>query len=193
MPAIMEGLVESCNIKLQYHFFSLKRFYDAVEKGDKAQLQFIIKGMERFDKNLIYSQYPVLTIKLNLYWYQDSENVAANVNLSSLENQSVVVMRGFHYAGLTQRLKRQFKNIEFIEVDSVTSAFKMLSSKRAKFVLQYERIVQDYIDKSGKKSLLHNVHKKNLNSLDYFISVHRSVDHAEEILNCLSMAHQQLE
>lgn len=202
---IMDQLVKSCNFQLNYHFLSFKRFYDAVEKGDKSQIQFIAKGIERFEGNLLYSEQPVITIKLNLYWYQEDDDIRTEFSLSDLQNQSVLLMRGYHYAGLTERLKRQMKSIDFIEVDSVDSAFKMLSGHRARFLLQYQRIVDVYINKpsinksgmnkSGNRAIDEfsgKIQSQNIKSIDYFISVHRSVDEAENVLACLSLAHRKL-
>lgn len=174
----MTDLTAACDYDVTLNYLSLNRFYSAVAKGDLSQVQVVPKGIEAFKDVLIYNDLPVATTVLNLYWNQTSDK-SQGYNLADLNNQSVVVIRGYQYAGLLNKLE-QNKSIDIIAVDNIKSAKTLLMKNRAKFALMYESM---FIE---NKMPNENFKSSTVSSVRYYLTVHKSLERAEEILKCLA-------
>ena len=181
---LMRDLADECGYEVDYNYLSFKRLYSAIESGNKSQVQFITKGIKRFDDVLVFSQAPITQIRLKLYWLNTQYRKNRVFSLNELKEKRVAVIRGYHYANTVTNLKTKFPSIEFIEVDFTISGIKMLTSERVDFFLDYERIVDATLSEKDKLKLKSNLVK----GVDYYISAHKSLRNAEEVVNCLGNA-----
>ncbi|TQV77320.1 hypothetical protein FLL45_05075 [Aliikangiella marina] len=184
LSELMIKSVSECNFDVNFSYLSLNRFYAAVAKGDKSQVQIIPKGIKQLDGLLIYSDFPVAVTALNMYWNK-SHATQKTYNLKDLSDQTVVVISGYQYAGLIQKL-REYPKLEIISVDNVKAAKTLLLKGRAKFALIYQSMFEQ--EKAFKNSFAFT----NLSTIEYFISAHKDLANKEEILACLADVHQRI-
>lgn len=137
---------------------------------------------------ILSSPVPVSEMILNLYSHQVQKQ---SLTKESLLGKKVVVMRGYGYGGLRSWLDHNQDKLVMIEVDSFSSAIRMLEANRADYALLY-----DVNFAAGEKELGRSAKAVNSYTLErvplYFHINSQQIPNAQQVMNQLMASYQSL-
>ena len=93
-----------------------------------------MKHVPQYEGKVLYSEQPVCYLHLRLYRLVGTPEIS---QLSQLQNQRLIVIRGYSYGGQLEPLKQRPQGIQWLDATDNHNALEMLTMHRADYLLTY--------------------------------------------------------
>lgn len=132
---IYEKIIENAGLEWEGQVMPAKRAISMLDSGLSNSA--ILVRNPIFDKNdnIMISPKPVSQLLLSVYGKGGLHNVQVKEDLAG---QKVVVMRGYGYGGFRSWLDKPKNKVELHEVDTFSSAIRMMEIGRVNYALLYD-------------------------------------------------------
>ncbi|HBD93556.1 MAG: hypothetical protein A2015_11065 [Spirochaetes bacterium GWF1_31_7] len=160
------------------------RLYSNILTG-KVAINIGIPSVPSLKDNILIGEYPFVNIVIKSYSIGDRPVVTEK---GQFAGKSIIVIRGYSYAGLITFLNDPNNKCTLNETDSHESALKMLQGGRGDYLLDYSApidVVLDTIKIDGLKST-------SLAIIPVFFIVSKAIPDAENLMKKINTAHQVL-
>ena len=175
---------EKAGYELYAVSYPAKRMAQKLINGE-ADLWLGATSIPLFKDNTVIGSEEIFQVRLNIYYRDEKEALSKTEDFSG---KSLIVMRGYSYGGLINYIKAPENKVTYYETDSHESAFKMLKSGRADYLLDYATPAQRIL----KTLLIPNLKSARFSSVSLKFVVSKKVDNAADLLNQLEDAYRSL-
>lgn len=181
---IMEKTLLHAKIKYRLNIYPTKRLYNNLKNGE-TDFFLGIKGSPEYDNHVLYSTTEISQIQLRVYATGDTPLPSTKEDLN---NNKVITLRGYSYAGLITYLTDPQNNISISTTSDHRSAFLMLKNNRANYVINYKHPSEAALKMLTIKDLKYT----NFYDVKIYFIVSKALPHAAEILRKLEQAYLEL-
>lgn len=170
---MIEEIMKNAGIEYKFVGYPAKRLYLNVAEG-KTPIWMGTKGVEEY-KDKVLSSTPVTQIHVNIYG-KNAENIPSNI--AELKDKSVILIFGYHYAGLLKDIKDPANGIIIAgEAKTHESGFKMLEAGRADYIIDYKEPGDATLSTLNLK-----YSSKELKTVDIFFHVSKLYSNPEALM-----------
>jgi len=156
--------------------YPIRRLYARIKSGE-THACICLRGRAILAEHAIVGDVPVGSIRVKLY-------AVGKVEVDTLWDvfgESIIMQQGYEYSGLRLALKKSRKQLRLINAISHKTAFSMLKSGRAKYVLDYDFAAISAMEAIGMTGA-HNIVVRD-NPL--YITVSKKAPEPEKLLELL--------
>ena len=184
---LLEQVVTRAGFKYSTQCLPTKRLYMSLANGE-IDLFMGLNENQKYKDRIIASEYPIKEIHLGLYALSQSILPSSQ---EDWDGKRFVVINGYEYSGLIVELEKleQQGKISIHRANSHKNAMKMLYSRRADLLLDYELAVKGTLDTYDSPELFH----QKISALGLHFLVSKKTPYAENVLKRLISAHQELQ
>ncbi len=138
--------------------------------------------------NVLTSKNPVSQMVLNAYHSDTNPQIKTKQRLIG---KRVIVMRGYGYGGIRKWLELKENNIELMEVNSFSSAIKMIEFNRADYALLYD--VNFSAGEIALKRKADGLIVSNITNVPLYLHLNKkTLSHPQKIMDDLMSSYQEL-
>lgn len=182
---LLTALLERNGLRYEFNFFPPNRFFHHYITGDLSHIQLMSKRSFTNDENILFDDYSAIALQVRVFWLAGTKPIES---IKELGNEKIVLVRGFLYGGTRAMLEQMQPSAAIVEVSSTEDAVKMLQLGRTSYILSYRGMPDHLIVDNVEKQL--NYYQVLNNPL--YITVHKSVEGADQLLQTLSFTLQQM-
>lgn len=182
---MLEKILTKAGIDYTIKGLPPKRLYLELSEGT-VHLWLGTKSVPEYEGKVLASPIPLTLIILELYSLKAKSEIPKT--LKDLQNTSVILIRGYAYAGNSNLLTDSSKNITIHITNTHESAFNMLLAGRAEYVLDYSQPAIDIM----KKKAISTVNSQSLSIVPAYLMVSTKVKDADKIMSKLMIAYSAL-
>ena len=169
----MHRLLQSAGVAYRMEGFPARRLYRNLAAGE-SQFWVGIKNVPEYEGKVIYSEQPIYSLHLRLYRLPGSPEIR---QLSALQTQRLIVIRGYSYGGLLEPLKQRPMGLQWKDANTNYKALEMLQLRRGDYLLSYAEPIEQLLQQRPQK-LEHEV----LQELPMYLVLSRTTPHAESLM-----------
>ncbi|MBL4909311.1 MAG: transporter substrate-binding domain-containing protein [Alteromonadaceae bacterium] len=162
----------------KYHIFALptNRLLYYLKHG-KIDLWLGINDQNEYQHTVLVGTKALTEINLNIY----SVNGKKIDLITDLNNNEIIVIRGYRYGGFLDVLQKTKNNITLFTTKSHKSAFAMLAHHRAPYLLAY----QHPADLALEQITIDNLTINHISTLPVFFIISKKTTNAAQVLTAL--------
>lgn len=172
-------LLQSAGLAYRMEGFPARRLYRNLAAGD-SQFWVGLKNVPEYQGKVLYSEQPIYNMHLRLYRLPGTPEVH---QLSALQTQRLIVIRGYSYGGLLEPLKQRPIGLQWEDASTHYKALEMLQLRRGDYLLSYAEPI-DQLLQQHPRTLEHEV----LQELPMYLVLSRATPHAEDLMTRLNQA-----
>lgn len=169
----MHRLLQSAGVAYRMEGFPARRLYRNLAAGE-SQFWVGIKNVPEYEGKVIYSEQPIYSLHLRLYRLPGSPEIR---QLSALQTQRLIVIRGYSYGGLLEPLKQRPMGLQWKDANTNYKALEMLQLRRGDYLLSYAEPIEQLLQQRPQ-TLEHEV----LQELPMYLVLSRTTPHAESLM-----------
>ena len=169
----MHRLLQSAGVAYRMEGFPARRLYRNLAAGE-SQFWVGIKNVPEYEGKVIYSEQPIYSLHLRLYRLPGSPEIR---QLSALQTQRLIVIRGYSYGGLLEPLKQRPMGLQWKDANTNYKALEMLQLRRGDYLLSYAEPIEQLLQQRPQR-LEHEV----LQELPMYLVLSRTTPHAESLM-----------
>lgn len=173
MTRLAEILMERAGIPWHAMPYPARRLMDNLKNGT-TNFSILVRASS-LQSSCIFSQEPVYTTKLNVYFIGDKPSVKSK---EELVGKRIITIRGYSYAGLLKFISDPANKIVNEEAGTHRAAFEMLKGNRADYLVDYESAASDILTELP----IENLHANPIDILEIFLVLSRSYPDAEKLM-----------
>ncbi len=182
---VMEKIATRAGFEYQVQGYPSRRLFKLLSEGE-VNFYVGIKGIETYDKDVLYSDMPVSEIRMTVFSTKTLDDIN---NIHSLKNKSVIVIAGFTYGGFRKDfLEKPENNVTLLEAIDHEAGLRMLNAHRADLMLHYWSPINAYLESYRVPGL----EMKAIQILDCYIIVPKKTPQAEAVMEALTKAYLTL-
>ena len=185
MLAPIDKLMREAGLRYRIDGYPAKRLYRNLASGE-SHFFIGIKGVPEYEGKVYLSPSPVNIIRLQLYRLPTTRPLAT---LPELAGKDLIVIRGYRYAGLLNKLQTLQPAIVLHPANDHKQALMMLKAGRGDYLLDYSLAV-DYTQRSLEEPITMEV--LMIKELPLFLLVSKKAPDAEALMARLNRALEQL-
>ena len=179
-------LLQSAKLPYQIEGFPARRLYRNLSEG-KSQFWIGVKHVPQYEGKVPYSEQPVCYLHLRLYRLVGTPEIS---QLSQLQNQRLIVIRGYSYGGQLEPLKQRPQGIQWLDATDNHNALEMLTMHRADYLLTYAEPIGEL--KAQYPDLFLELQHTPLENLPMYLVLNRQTPQAETLMKQLNQAAETL-
>lgn len=134
-------LLHSAGVAYHMEGFPARRLYRNLAAGE-SQFWIGVKHVPEYEGKVLYSEQPVYNLHLRLYHLPGTPAIQ---HLSALQNQRLIVIRGYSYGGLLEPLKRRPMGLQWKDANTNDKALEMLQLRRGDYLLSYAEPIEQLL------------------------------------------------
>lgn len=181
-------IVEQAGFKWDGAIIPAKRVMKALADGVYDSSILVKNPLLEQSGNILSSPVPVSELILNVYYHDMLPEPASD---AALLGKKVVVMRGYGYGGLRAWLDEPRNNITLFEIDSFSSAIRLIETGRADYALLYDVNFSAGEKELGRKA--EGIRSYNLQRVPLYIHLNKTqIANAEQVMAQLMTSYHQL-
>ncbi len=169
----MHRLLQSAGVAYRMEGFPARRLYRNLAAGE-SQFWVGIKNVPEYEGKVLYSEQPIYSLHLRLYRLPGSPEIR---QLSALQTQRLIVIRGYSYGGLLEPLKQRPMGLQWKDANTNYKALEMLQLRRGDYLLSYAEPIEQLLQQRPQR-LEHEV----LQELPMYLVLSRTTPHAESLM-----------
>ena len=169
----MHRLLQSAGLAYRMEGFPARRLYRNLAAGE-SQFWVGVKNVPEYEGKVLYSEQPVYSLHLRLYRLPGTPEIR---QLSALQTQRLIVIRGYSYGGLLEPLKQRPMGLQWKDANTNYKALEMLQLRRGDYLLSYAEPIEQLLQQRPQK-LEHEV----LQELPMYLVLSRAPPHAESLM-----------
>lgn len=169
----MHRLLQSAGLAYRMEGFPARRLYRNLAAGE-SQFWVGVKNVPEYEGKVLYSEQPVYSLHLRLYRLPGTPEIR---QLSALQTQRLIVIRGYSYGGLLEPLKQRPMGLQWKDANTNYKALEMLQLRRGDYLLSYAEPIEQLLQQRPQK-LEHEV----LQELPMYLVLSRTTPHAESLM-----------
>lgn len=173
MTRLAEVLMRRAGIPWHATRYPARRLFNNLRKGT-TNFSILVRASS-LRNSCIFSREPVYSTSLNLYSIGDKQPVGSR---QDLVGKKIITIRGYSYSGLLKFISAPENRIVNEVAGTHRAAFKMLSKKRADYLLDYESAADDILAKRPIK----NLRKTHMDKLDIFLVLSKKYPNCEKVM-----------
>ncbi len=163
--------------------FPARRLYRNLGAGE-SQFWIGLKNVPEYEGKVLYSEHPVHNLHLNLYRLAETPEVH---QLSELQTQRLIVIRGYSYGGLLEPLKQRPLGLQLLDACDNKKALEMLQLHRGDYLLSYAEPIDIQLQRSGSHpEQLATIQHTELQQLPMYLVLSRLTPQAELLMRELN-------
>lgn len=166
-------LLHSAGVSYRMEGFPARRLYRNLAAGD-SQFWVGVKNVPEYEGKVLYSEQPVYSLHLRLYRLPGTPELH---QLSALQNQRLIVIRGYSYGGLLEPLKQRPMGLQWKDANTNYKALEMLQLRRGDYLLSYAEPI-DQLLRRHPQLLAQEV----VQELPMYLVLSRTTPHAENLM-----------
>lgn len=180
----MQALLHEAHIPYQLEGFPPRRLYRNLANGT-SDFWIGVKQAPDYEGKVLYGDQPILTLHLQLYWLPEA---APLQSLEQLQEQKLIVIRGYSYGGRLEPLKDREIGLNLLAVESHYRALEILTLRRGDYLLNYAETVDEMLPQNHQITLQHTA----IAELPMYLIISRQTPEAEQLMARLNQATRQL-
>lgn len=169
----MHRLLQSAGVAYRMEGFPARRLYRNLAAGE-SQFWVGIKNVPEYEGKVLYSEQPIYSLHLRLYRLPGTPEIR---QLSALQTQRLIVIRGYSYGGLLEPLKQRPMGLQWKDANTNYKALEMLQLRRGDYLLSYAEPIEQLLQQRPQ-TLEHEV----LQELPMYLVLSRTTPHAESLM-----------
>lgn len=169
----MHRLLQSAGLAYRMEGFPARRLYRNLAAGE-SQFWVGVKNVPEYEGKVLYSEQPVYSLHLRLYRLPGTPEIR---QLSALQTQRLIVIRGYSYGGLLEPLKQRPMGLQWKDANTNYKALEMLQLRRGDYLLSYAEPIEPLLRQRPQR-LEHEV----LQELPMYLVLSRTTPHAESLM-----------
>ena len=176
--------LDNAGIPYKLEDYSAARFFKQLEEGD---VHFFngLSSIPVVSENCISSDLKLFPLEMRVYWRGDKAPITEKEDLIG---HSVILVRGFTYKDWGAWIREGNQNIQFFDVNTHASAFKMLQRGRAEYLLNYK-----YIDAEVLGDIqIPDLQVKPLYRWYCYFNIHKNTPQAQALLKRIEASYREL-
>lgn len=166
-------LLQSAGLAYRMEGFPARRLYRNLAAGE-SQFSVGVKNVPEYEGKVLYSEQPVYSLHLRLYRLPGTPEIR---QLSALQTQRLIVIRGYSYGGLLEPLKQRPMGLQWKDANTNYKALDMLQLRRGDYLLSYAEPIEQLL-RQRPQTLEHEV----LQELPMYLVLSRATPHAESLM-----------
>lgn len=176
--------LDNAGIPYKLENYSAARFFKQLAEGD---IQFFngLSSIPVVSENCISSDIKLFPLEMRVYWRGDRPPIAEKEDLIG---HSVILVRGFTYKDWGAWIREGKQDIEFFDVNTHESAFKMLRRGRAEYLLNYKYIDSEVLDRVQ----ITDLQVKPLYRWYCYFNIHKDTPNAAALLRRIEDSYKEL-
>ena len=179
-------LLQHAKLPYQVEGFPARRLYRNLSEG-KSQFWIGVKHVPQYEGKVLYSEQPVCYLHLRLYRLAGTPEIS---QLSQLQNQRLIVIRGYSYGGQLEPLKRRPQGMQGLDANDNHIALEMLAMHRGDYLLTYAEPIGELKDQYPHLFL--ELQQTPLDSLPMYLVLNRQTPQAESLMKQLNQSAETL-
>lgn len=173
MLFLAEALMTRAGLSWHAKAYPAKRLFRNLKRG-RTDFSILVRAPSLLE-SCIFSQKPVYSTHLNIYYIGDKPPVSSKEDLIGTR---VLTIRGYSYGNLIQFISDPTNKIVNVVTNAHGSAFAMLKLDRADYLLDYASAAGDILSESPIAELKSTA----IDQLDIFLVLSRSYPNAEKLM-----------
>lgn len=169
----MHRLLQSAGVAYRMEGFPARRLYRNLAAGE-SQFWVGIKNVPEYEGKVLYSEQPIYSLHLRLYRLPGTPEIR---QLSALQTQRLIVIRGYSYGGLLEPLKQRPMGLQWKDANTNYKALEMLQLRRGDYLLSYAEPIEQLLQQRPQ-TLEHEA----LQELPMYLVLSRTTPHAESLM-----------
>ncbi len=178
MINIMRKVVQRADIDYLIKEFPTKRLYQNIGKG-KVHLFVGIKNVSEYHDNVLYSDKVVDRLVVSILRKKVTPSIR---DRNELTGKSIIINRGYSYAGLRAFVLDEKNNVEVSENSSSINMLKMLKMDRATYCIFYTRVAEQAL----RVYPLEDVVSDTLDSIDFYIILSKRAPQRDNLFKIIN-------
>jgi polar amino acid transport system substrate-binding protein len=163
--------------------YPARRLYRNLGAGE-SQFWIGLKNVPEYEGKVFYSEHPVHNLHLNLYRLAGTPEIH---QLSELQTQRLIVIRGYSYGGLLEPLKQRPQGLQMLDASENRKALEMLQLHRGDYLLSYAEPIDIQLQKSAlHPTQLPAVQRTEIQVLPMYLVLSRLTPQAELLMRQLN-------
>ena len=179
-------LLQHAKLPYQIEGFPARRLYRNLGEG-KSQFWIGVKHVPQYEGKVLYSEQPVCYLHLRLYRLASTPEIQ---QLSQLQNQRLIVIRGYSYGGQLEPLKQRPQGLQGLDANDNHIALEMLTMHRADYLLTYAEPIGEL--KAEYPDLFRELQQTPLDTLPMYLVLNRQTPQAESLMKQLNQSAETL-
>lgn len=143
----MHRLLQSAGLAYRMEGFPARRLYRNLAAGE-SQFWVGVKNVPEYEGKVLYSEQPVYSLHLRLYRLPGTPEIR---QLSALQTQRLIVIRGYSYGGLLEPLKQRPMGLQWKDANTNYKALEMLQLRRGDYLLSYAEPIEQLLQQRPQK------------------------------------------
>ncbi len=174
--------------KLPYRIegFPARRLYRNLSEG-KSQLWIGVKHVPQYEGKVLYGESPVCYLHLRLYRLFTTPEIN---QLSQLQNQRLIVIRGYSYGGKLEPLRQRPQGVQLLDANDNRNALEMLAMHRGDYLLTYAEPIDEL--QPQYPTLFQGLQHTPLEMLPMYLVLNRQTPQAESLMKQLNQTAEAL-
>lgn len=173
----MHRLLQSAGVAYRMEGFPARRLYRNLAAGE-SQFWVGIKNVPEYEGKVLYSKQPVYSLHLRLYRLPGTPEIR---QLSVLQTQRLIVIRGYSYGGLLEPLKQRPMGLQWKDANTNYKALEMLQLRRGDYLLSYAEPIEQLLRQRPQR-----LEHEALQELPMYLVLSRTTPQAEELMSRLN-------
>lgn len=164
--------------------YSAARFFRQLAEGD---IHFFngLSSIPVVNENCISSDIKLFPLEMRVYWRGDKAPISTKEDLIG---RSVILVRGFTYKDWGAWIREGKQNIDFYDVNTHESAFRMLKKGRADYLLNYKYIDSEVLERVD----IPDLQVKPLYRWYCYFNIHEETPRARQLLKKIEASYRDL-
>lgn len=176
------------NIQFSYQSLPAKRLFEGLRTGE-VHIFIGIKTIPELQSYTEAGKNVFGKIELRAYFLNTQSFKKTDFdNLELLQNKSIILISGYGYSGLADKIKKNYK-IKYIEAFDHHIAFEMLIRKRGDILLEYKEPAEDIINQYKYE----NLNYIELMNLDCYIIISKLFKDYKDLLEKLDKIYLKIQ
>lgn len=173
-------LLQSAKLPYQIEGFPARRLYRNLSEG-KSQFWIGVKHVPQYEGKVLYSAQPVCYLHLRLYRLVGTPEIN---QLSQLQHQRLIVIRGYSYGGQLEPLKHRPQGVQWLDATDNHNALEMLTMHRGDYLLSYAEPIGEL--RGQYPALFQELQHTPLENLPMYLVLNRQTPQAERLMKQLN-------
>ncbi|MBF0362724.1 MAG: transporter substrate-binding domain-containing protein [Oligoflexia bacterium] len=182
---VVEKIFKTAGLKIEQKIYPPKRAYALVVEGKEAHFTIAAINNPIFKDTTISSKSTIATLTVDAYYMEGTSPIKTK---EDLKGKSIVLIRGYGYAGMTTFFNDPANKITIQEVDKHELAYTILKEGRASYLVDYDYPIKKIFKANNETKVV----RVNFLSVPIKILISKNLNGAKELAAKLDSAFAEL-
>ncbi|MDM8517578.1 transporter substrate-binding domain-containing protein [Desulfobacterales bacterium HSG16] len=184
MFELLKKILDHIGVQYKIAGYPPPRLFNNLKNGD-TNIFMGIKGIEAYDKDVLYSDMATEQIDVRVFTRGD---VPMPQDINGLKGKTIITIRGYSYGGIITFLKDPANEITLDPTSKHILAFRKLQHKRADYLLDYKGPADNVLQTFSKS----DIQEHSIMRIDVYIIISKKTPNASELMRRMEKAYTEL-